>query len=176
MKTTARTILTTMFVLMHIMVMSQIKIVGDDYTESLTGAKNYYDNDISFDTVFPKANFIEGFGHQDAWIEYDSYLSYQINWNRFNMMGDTVYIPENISFVENEQCRGYDHDLQEIVPYTACNYSESFALQVDGDSEICVNTLPKGYYVITGYVFCEGNSVFNKYRKIQQDPYLEKIS
>ena len=65
MKTTARTILTTMFVLMHIMVMSQIKIVGDDYTESLTGAKNYYDNDISFDTIFPQANFIEDVGHQN---------------------------------------------------------------------------------------------------------------
>ena len=176
MKTTARTILTTMFVLMHIMVMSQIKIVGDDYTESLTGAKNYYDNDISFDTIFPQANFIEDVGHQNAWIEFDWELLYQIEWNRFNMIGDTVYIPENISFVENKECSGYDHDLHEIVPYTACNYSESFALQVDGDSEICVNTLPKGYYVITGYVFCEGNSVFNKYRKIQQDPYLEKIS
>lgn len=157
-------------------VYGQIKVVSEDYAEQLTGSKNYYDNDISFDTIFPQANFIEGFGHQDAWIEYDSYLSYQIEWNRYNMIGDTVYIPENISFVENEQCRGYDYDLHEEVRYTAYNYSESFAVKIDSDSEICVNTLPKGYYVVTGYVFCEGNFIFNKYRKIQRDPYLEKIS
>ena len=160
----------------HGSVNGQIKVVGDDYAEQMTGAKQYYDNDFSFDTIFPKANFIEIVGHQDAWIEYDSYLSYQIDWNHFNMIGDTVYIPEDISFVENIPSRGYDNDLQEIVPYSAHNYSESFAIKVDGDSEICVDTLPKGYYVITGYVFCEGNSVFNKYRKIQRDPYLEKIS
>ena len=154
----------------------QIKVVGDDYAEQMTGSKQYYDHDISFDTIFPKTNFMKGVGHQDAWIEYDRYLSYQIEWNRYNMMGDTVYIPDNICFVDDIPSRGYDQELQEIVQYTAYNYSESFAIQVDGDSETRVDTLPKGYYVITGYVFCEGNSVFNKYWKIQRDPYLEKIS
>ena len=34
---------------------AQIKVVSDDYSSSLTGAKSYYEQDVDFEKIFPTA-------------------------------------------------------------------------------------------------------------------------
>ncbi|MBQ2508826.1 MAG: hypothetical protein II532_03555, partial [Bacteroidales bacterium] len=66
---------------------AQIKVIGDDYKDSLSGAKNTYSFDLDFDALFPYMNTKEQYG----WI--GKYM------NSFsNMMGDTIWIPYTYSY------------------------------------------------------------------------------
>ena len=59
---------------------AQIKIVDDDYSASMTSAKNYYEQDVSFETIFPKAKLGE------------QYKSIEMNLDfGLNHIGDTVW-------------------------------------------------------------------------------------
>ncbi len=104
---------------------AQIKVVGDDYKDSLSGAKNYYDRDIDFNFFFPQLSPLEH-RHQ---------IGARLSQNLYeNMTGDTVYIPVDIE----------------------TKYFLSKSTNA-GQSFFDVEEIPKGYYVIQGYVFCKEN-------------------
>lgn len=86
---------------------AQIKVVGDDYKDSLSGAKNYYDMDIVFDSLFPHLSPLE---HR---YEMEPTL-----WdNRFeNMLGDTVFISDAISNAYKSTNGGQLFDHKETIP------------------------------------------------------------
>lgn len=109
---------------------AQIKIVGDDYAATMTGSKEYYDRDVDFDKLFPLR---EQRGRLYPYLSSDD-RSRGIT----NMLGDTVYLTNNLS----EQPQG--------------RLSESFIYIFKGNNRI--NTAPAGYYTIDGYIFCSDNA------------------
>lgn len=86
---------------------AQIKVVGDDYKDSLSGAKKYYDMDIVFDSLFPHLSPLE---HRH---EMEPNL-----WdNRFeNMLGDTVFIPDATNYAYKSTNGGQLFDHKETIP------------------------------------------------------------
>ena len=67
---------------------AQIKVVGNDYSHNLTGAKKYYDRDINFDRLFPRATSVE----RTCFRPYPTQIDGEIN-----MLGDTIYVWRNLS-------------------------------------------------------------------------------
>lgn len=107
---------------------AQIKVVGDDYRDSLSGAKSYYDMDVDFDRLFPHISPLE---HR-----------YKIGPTlcdnlKENLIGDTFFIPSTYEY----------HYYSKL--YKSVNAGESFEE---------TKTIPAGYYLVKGYVFCNDNS------------------
>ena len=74
---------------------AQIKVVGDDYSSSLTGSKSYYEQDVDFEKFFPaisskKLRKITPrlSGSDEDELEY-IYLN-------LNLTGDTIYLLKDI--------------------------------------------------------------------------------
>ncbi len=107
---------------------AQIKVVGDDYKDSLSGAKNYYDMDVDFDALFPNSSPLEH-RHEMGSTLCDN--------REENLVGDTIFIPST-----------YDY-------YSYSNLYESMDA---GMTFYETKTIPAGYYVIKGYIFCNDNS------------------
>lgn len=107
---------------------AQIKIVGDDYSDSLTATKNYYDRDVDFDRFFPAISPREAFGMMESNLEnfYYHHSGYEVN-----LIGDTLYLYKRIISEPTEP---------------------SFSIRQNGYAEPL--NMPVGYYVIDGYVFC----------------------
>lgn len=143
---------------------AQIKIVGDDYSEQLTASKSFYEKDVDFDKYFPslekeKISLIhpnlvnnirndldENMERPDIHLfigERSVYLSK-------NLTGDTVYLSEN-----------YDlHNTYNPFIYRYSNYQykiKGTSFCVDSLGNAVYKTMPIGYYVISGYVFCKEN-------------------
>ena len=107
---------------------AQIKVVGDDYKDSLSGAKNYYDMDVDFDALFPNSSPLE---HRHV-------MGSTLCDNREeNLVGDTIFIPST-----------YDYYF----------YSNLYKSMDAGMTFYETKTIPAGYYVIKGYIFCNDNS------------------
>lgn len=131
---------------------AQIKVVGDDYKDSLSGAKNYYDRDISFDTLFPVIDFKTKFKVLNAWTnDRSAYFKYGVYYN-YSLIGDTFFIPQDIPLTQ-QSWNG-----------TMTFSSRSFVVRHIADTEIVLDTVPSGYYTITGYVFCNGGELHKKYK------------
>lgn len=122
---------------------AQIKVIGDDYMNSLTATRNYYKKDILFDSLFQRVNLKEKFKRLWAWTDGQDYDNYT-----YNLEEDTLYIPQDISL--NNPSKGI---------------CLSFVLKNTDSTVLCINTVPKGYYTISGYVFCNGGELIKKYRK-----------
>ena len=68
---------------------AQIKVVGDDYKDSLSGAKNYYDMDVDFDALFPNSSPLEH-RHEMGSTLCDN--------REENLVGDTIFIPSTYDY------------------------------------------------------------------------------
>lgn len=108
---------------------AQIKVVGDDYQDTLSGVKNTYAPDIDFNSLFPKVNP----------REYLGYLSERIPTN-CNIIGDTVFLVK---------------DKKLVLKY---GNPSGFAVMSNGNEEQLIDVAPAGYYTVTGYVFGEENA------------------
>ena len=113
---------------------AQIKVVGDDYAKSLTASKEYYEKDVDFEKFFPRLS-------SDLAISRTK--NFGCNSNTYldvNMTGDTVYLYEDLKLVDYGWRPG-----------------QSFFINKKGEAVSGTITMPKGYYVILGYVFCSEN-------------------
>ena len=113
---------------------AQIKVVGDDYAKSLTASKEYYEKDVDFEKFFPRLSSDLAISRtKDFGDDSKSYRG-------VNMTGDTVYLYEDLKLVDYSWCPG-----------------KSFFINKKGEAVSETITMPKGYYVILGYVFCSEN-------------------
>ena len=116
---------------------SLIKIVSEDYSQTLTAAKKYYDKDVDFDKIFPNKNPKEQ-------------MSFRMPVH-YNILGDTVCIFKNI------------------------NSSGNFFVADNGENVQVGNLIPKGNYIVSGYVFCHENwdsiRTMNNISNIGEDYY-----
>ena len=135
MNTMKKTISIAIFVLVSTnFVNAQIKVVGDDYSSSLTGSKSYYEQDVDFEKYFPaisnkKLHVITPrlSGHRG-----DSY------YTNLNLTGDTIYL------------------LKDLVIESGTDvFNPSFCINHLG--KVAPDTMYAGYYEVVGYVFCTEN-------------------
>lgn len=82
------------FLFLGLIVNAQIKVVGDDYIDSLSASKNYFDRDIDFDAVFPAVP------PQEIKGELKYCFNYEIQ--DINLSGDTIYLFSPYELYENE--------------------------------------------------------------------------
>lgn len=112
---------------------AQIKVVGDDYSKNLSGSKNTYDFDLDFERYFPSVSPLDHYSRMfPDWDEDE---------NQFvNLTGDTVFVCQDLEYEK----------------YTSDN--PSFAI-INGEIKTCRESskISSGYYVISGYVFCQDN-------------------
>ena len=144
-----KTIFVAFFLLTSIsFVNAQIKIVGDDYSETLTGAKAYYERDVDFESVFPSLSSKEYYGSLSPYFSCIGDLSqYRFQINR---TGDTVYLIHEINLKESGE------------------FAYGFAIDSYGN---LVSALPSGYYVIQGYTFCSEET-----EKVEENAGLHGVS
>lgn len=114
---------------------AQIKVVGNDYKETLTGAKAYYERDVDFESVFPSVSSKEYYGSLSPYFSSIGDFSPEKESYRFqiNRTGDTVYLIHEMNLKESGE------------------FAYGFATDSYGN---LLSTLPSGYYVIQGYTFC----------------------
>ena len=66
---------------------SLVEMANEEYSQSLTAAKNYYDKEVDFDKYFPKADSVQE-------------MQFVIS-NKYNILGDTVCIFKNLKTSPN---------------------------------------------------------------------------
>ncbi len=141
---------------------AQIKVVGDDYKDSLSGAKNTYSFDLDFDALFPYINTKELYG----WIG-----KYMLMYR--NMMGDTIWIPYTYSYSTDRYERICFFEQMNMPNIQVAKHG--FAIATDSTGREHVEYYPPaGYYEISGYVFCQENAsrLFDNYFKELDNPFL----
>ncbi len=114
------------------LVYGQIKVVGDDYAEQMTGSLDYYDRDVDFERFFPHVTSVK----DDLGTMYSNFFDYKEK-SFINNLGDTVYWGENKSFKSKND-----------------GYNFSFVLEGNDVSY----SMPVGYYVVDGYIFAKDNA------------------
>lgn len=111
---------------------AQIKVVGGDYSSSLTGAKSYYEQDVDFEKIFPTAKLGEQIKSIEATLDLKN-----------NYLGDTLW---NYSDIKID---GYSlHNKIEFYGFGVAsgNYGSSVIFD-----------MPTGYYVVSGYIIGREN-------------------
>lgn len=127
--------------------MAQIKVVDNSYAENLSATKSYYDRDVDFEKYFPSVSKSHIYPYSSM------YPSIASNYTT-NFVGDTIYICEPLSLdiiEDNNTISSWMNNVDED------NYpTHSFILQ--NDKAKCGKfVVPSGYYLISGYVFCDDN-------------------
>lgn len=122
-------LLITISLFTDVKVYAQIKVVGNEYADSLTASKSYYEKDIAFEKIFPKISLKEQCARTGTTLAG--------LYRTIDLTGDTVYLQE---------------DLKRSGKYRA-----SFCVTKNGEVVPDLFFMPKGYYVISGYVFCSEN-------------------
>ena len=125
---------------------AQIKVVGNEYMDSLTATRNYYKKDLLFDSLFQQVNLKEKFKRLWAWTDGLDYKN-EPDIYTYNLDGDTLYIPQVIPLKNPSKGKCL-----------------SFVLETTDSTVLCLDYVPKGYYTISGYVFCNGGELIKKYR------------
>ena len=126
---------------------AQIKVVDDDYRSSLTAAKSYYEQDIEFERVFPKAYLGAGYNVIDMGVNCsETYNSIEMTIpTNLNCLGDTLW---NYS---NKDLKHYG--LRDRMEYLG------FGIMTDGEKEEVTWKIPMGYYVVSGYIIGRENLI-----------------
>ena len=73
---------------------AQIKVVDDDYRSSLTAAKSYYEQDVEFEKIFPKAYLGSGFNVVDMGGELFRDIQFNKDDNSYKLELSRGYIVE----------------------------------------------------------------------------------
>ena len=116
--------------------LAQIKIVGNDYSDSLTASKNYYDRDVDFERYFPEISPKDNLD-----IEFDVRGTYGKN-----MTGDTLYLIRDIYLHNDIEAFAVDRNGTVYPQKTEeCLYPRRKGK--------CPWKMSAGYYIIEGYVF-----------------------
>lgn len=127
--------------------MAQIKVVDNSYAENLSATKSYYDRDVDFEKYFPSVSKGQIYPYSTM---YPSIASEYTT----NFVGDTVYIcePLNMDIIEDPKTiSSWMNNVDED------NYpTHSFILQND-KAKGGKFVVPSGYYLVSGYVFCDDN-------------------
>lgn len=126
---------------------AQIKVVDDNYSSSLTATKSYYDQDVEFESLFPKAYLGSGYCIVErGWYNSTKYNSIKMTIPKsLNCLGDTLW---NYS---NQVCPRYGlGDRMEIF---------GFGINTDGEKEEVTWEIPAGYYSISGYIIGRENLI-----------------
>lgn len=133
-----KTIILAFFVIYSFITNAQIKVVADDYAATLTGSKDYYEQDVAFETIFPLARLGE---------QYSSYE--MILPEEYNCLGDTIW--------------NYYTGEDDITSFRYCDrmrlYGGGFGVTSDGINEEVIWERPVGYYVVSGYIIGRENVV-----------------
>lgn len=147
---------------------AQIKIVGDNYADSLTGSKSYYNKDVDFDKLFPSINNTEYSMLSPYWsiFEHNGHPHESPYWE-LNLSGDTVYLPEDV-WIESVPSSTINN-MYTMYNSKAYDYPAVNDFCIDNTGEYQNRLMAKGYYEITGYVFCSdnGDSVRTTYKLAQ---------
>ena len=122
--------ITLMFLFGHI-ANAQIKVVGDDYSTSLSAAKSYYEQDVDFEKIFPKAKLGEQYNSIGMTLD-----------KTINHIGDTVWC-----YTKDTNCERYDYSTR--MTSCSCGFGVINNYTIWG--------APVGYYVISGYVIGREN-------------------
>lgn len=121
---------------------AQIKVVGDDYSSNLTGAKSYYDQDVDFDRFFPPVSEIALRPLTPSLFtqEIRGISSRKVTevYSKLNLVGDTFYLINNIYIMSGN----------DVFYPTFC---------VNRWGQVVSDTMYAGYYEVIGYVFCTDN-------------------
>lgn len=117
-------------------VCAQIKEVGDEYTNSLTASKSYYEKDVDFEIIFPKISLKEKYSITESNLN---------DYRTIDLTGDTVYLKEDMVY----RSRG-DYFID-------TGSRKSFCVTKNGEMVPDTIFMPKGYYIISGYVLCSEN-------------------
>lgn len=125
---------------------AQIRVVEDNYLDSLSAVKKCYEKDLVFDSLFQRINFKEKYKKIYAWTNGKEYRG--MHGYDYSLIGDTLFIPNDI-------------DLSPSLNNGGINLS--FSLKYTDSVVSYEKTVPSGYYVITGYVFCNGGTLREKY-------------
>lgn len=133
---------------------AQIKMVGDDYADSLTGSKSYYEEDVDFEKYFPSINNTEIVSLSPRWSEStESDIHDRTIYWELNLTGDTVYLPEDV-LIESR----IEFIQKPKVIYGDKFYPVQNDFCIDNMGEPVNRTMKKGYYEVVGYVFCSDNA------------------
>lgn len=125
---------------------AQIKVVGDDYTKTLTGSKSYYDRDVDFDEIFPTISPQEHHGYMKPFLNDENLLC--------NLTGDTVLIIKDVYDLPEGNNTFHGYWNREKWSMVRRKHEYSFASKNDS----LIALIPSGYYIISGYVFCDENT------------------
>lgn len=126
---------------------AQIKVVGEEYSTTLSAAKSYYEQDVEFEKIFPKAYLGSGYNVIDMGINctepYNSIkMTIPIN---LNCLGDTLWNYSNLV------CPQYG--LGDRMN------SWGFGIVTDGEKKEVIWEIPAGYYSISGYIIGRENLI-----------------
>lgn len=126
---------------------AQIKVVGEEYSTTLSAAKSYYEQDVEFEKIFPKAYLGSGYNVIDMGINctepYNSIkMTIPIN---LNCLGDTLWNYSNLV------CPQYG--LGDRMN------SWGFGIVTDGEKKDVIWEIPAGYYTISGYIIGKENLI-----------------
>lgn len=159
---------------------AQIKIVGDDYFSNLTASKSYYEKDVDFDRYFPTMD------REKISLMHPNLINsvYELDRNYYswpgghdglrsvylykNLTGDTIYLSKD--YVISRTC--YHKDLSGTYEKPSISFCVETKVPSESTSgggqdttgwllenieRAVYKTMPAGYYVIDGYVFCTDN-------------------
>lgn len=126
---------------------AQIKVVGEEYSTTLSAVKSYYEQDVEFEKIFPKAYLGSGYNVIDMGINctepYNSIkMTIPIN---LNCLGDTLWNYSNLV------CPQYG--LGDRMN------SWGFGIVTDGEKKEVIWEIPAGYYTISGYIIGKENLI-----------------
>ena len=126
---------------------AQIKVVGEEYSTTLSAAKSYYEQDVEFEKIFPKAYLGSGYNVIDMGINctepYNSIkMTIPIN---LNCLGDTLWNYSNLV------CPQYGLGVRMS--------SWGFGIVTDGEKKEVIWEIPAGYYSISGYIIGRENLI-----------------
>lgn len=126
---------------------AQIKVVGDEYSDTLSAAKSYYEQDVEFEKVFPRAYLGAGYNIVEMGVNCaESYNSIKMTIpTNLNCLGDTLWNYSNKNF-------------KNIGLYDRME-SYGFGIITDEEKEEVTWEIPMGYYAVSGYIIGRENLI-----------------
>lgn len=131
--------------------LAQIKVVDNSYAENLSATKSYYDRDVDFENYFPSVS-------KGNIYPYSSMYPSIIREHRTNLVGDTIYLCEPLSMEITNCNTSHYFKVQNGKAAVGKAAVSSRFITGSNPSATCGSfVMPSGYYLISGYVFCDDN-------------------